>query len=895
MSDDGGRTERPIERGFPVERVNEIAARESRAKQWYRPIYTMHKWWARRPGCLFRAITLYSLLDENIDPEELAVYEPGENQTLGSDGHAGADLLDAAAAVDTDNAESLWKFYPKDVRLPEDTKVLDPFAGGGTSLVEASRFGVESEGYDLNPVAWFVTKKELEAGETDIEELERAFEQVREDVADEITQYYRTPCPNAESETGSDSDHAHDADVMYNFWVKELDCTSCGHTVPLFKDYRVAAGRYENDDQYNVLCPDCGAVTLVDDWQAEASTCGVCLATFDAAEGHVSRGGYYNCPECGLKEGITDAIAEQGPPEERLYAVEYYCEACDDAEEANPVYKGYKRAETADERLYQEAVDEWERRTALHEYVPSEEIPEGAITAASSVSGNDLFQHGYERWTDVFNDRQLLSLATLLRSIDGVESQSAREFLLLAFGDSLMFQCTFTTYNKQRNNMEGVFRMNSYAPQRDFVENNVWGTEHGRGNVTNTWEKLIRGVEFAHSPTDRHPETDGEMVETEPFAQSIGERSTVHAGDMRQVEAEDEYDAVITDPPYYDNIVYSELADYFYVWQKILLEDEYPGFDREKTPRADSIVTNPYLDKTEADFEHEIGEALSVIRRALKDDGVLAFTYHHSDSESWGELLTSLCQNDFEITATYPISSDLNKFIGGDAVAFDIVIVARPTDDREPTSWRTLRRNIVRTARETRETLEENRDLASGDIGVIEMGKCFQEYSKHHGKVHRAGEIMDAKEVVGQIYGIIQDANLGETDVYLDLLEQYNPTTDDLNKLLRRADATQDRMVEMELLATDATGLELRDWRDETRQAYARDAVEDPDTTATTLDRAHLLRNVYEQGGSRREYLDEWDHDELQALCEDLAHVTGDEIYLRMLGADVTLEELGAD
>jgi hypothetical protein len=364
---------------------------------------------------------------------------------------------------------------------------------------------------------------------------------------------------------------------------------------------------------------------------------------------------------------------------------------------------------------------------------------------------------------------------------------------------------------------------------------------------------------------------------------------------MREIENEDEYDLVLSDPPYYDNIIYSEVADYFYVWQKILLEDEYEEFQYDKTPRAESIVTNPYLDKTAEDFEHEIGEALSVIRRALKDDGVLAFTYHHSDSESWGELLTSLCQNDFEITATYPISSDLNKFIGGDAVAFDIVIVARPTDDREPTSWRTLRREIVRTARETRETLEENRELASGDIGVIEMGKCFQEYSKHHGKVHRAGEIMDAKDVVDQIYGIIQDADLGETDVYLDLLEQYDASTDDLNKLLRRADATQDRMVEMELLDTGAGGLELRDWRDEDRQAHAKEAVENPDTTATTLDRAHLLRDVYEQGGSRREYLDDWDHDELQELCEDLARVTGDETYLRMLGADVTLEELGAD
>ncbi|ERH13920.1 MAG: hypothetical protein J07HB67_00173 [halophilic archaeon J07HB67] len=122
-----------------------------------------------------------------------------------------------------------------------------------------------------------------------------------------------------------------------------------------------------------------------------------------------------------------------------------------------------------------------------------------------------------------------------------------------------------------------------------------------------------------------------------------------------------------------------------------------------------------------------------------------------------------------------------------------------------------------------------------------------------------------------------------------------NATTDDLSKLLRRADATQERMEEMELLTTDASGLELLDWRDESRQAHAREAVENPDNTATTLDRAHLHRDVYESGGSRGEYLEEWNHDELQALCEDLARVTGDETYLRMFSADVTLAELGAD
>ncbi len=290
-----------------------------------------------------------------------------------------------------------------------------------------------------------------------------------------------------------------------------------------------------------------------------------------------------------------------------------------------------------------------------------------------------------------------------------------------------------------------------------------------------------------------------------------------------------------------------------------------------------------------------MGEALNVINRTLKDDGTLVFTYHHSDEESWGELLESLCDNDFQVTATYPINSDLNKFIGGEAVAFDIVIVARPTENRQPISWDSLRRRIVRTARETRETLEENRELAGGDIGVIEMGKCFQEYSKHHGEVHRAGEVMSAKEVVDEIYGIIQDNDRGEQDIYRDLLEESDPTYNDLNKHLKRSDASEVQMKDMRLFRMEGGDFVLTQWGDEKRQAYVQSKVEEGNGDLTTLDKAHFLRYRFEQGKSTSEYLEEWDMDELRELCEGLAEATGDETYLKMIGVDTSLAEFGEE
>jgi adenine-specific DNA methylase len=825
------------------------------------------------------------LLDNNTTADGVEVYEPGENQQLGSNGLDENDLIEAIGQVNMDDPEPLWDFYSKDVRI-EDKNILDPFMGGGTSLVEASRFGVNSVGVDLNPVAWFVTKKQLDAGHTDIDELEAAFERVKQDVADEILQYYQTPCPNGD----------HNADVMYNFWVKEINCGSCDTTVPLFKDYRVAAGRFENDDKENVLCPNCESITLVDDWQDE-NECEECSYEFVPKNGNVSRGGYYNCPDCGQKESITDAIQDQGY-DLRLYAIEYYCEDCDHAGEQKSAYKGYKEAEPEDKQIFEEAKREWNTRTDLHEFAPSEGIPDGWKTTSGKFSGSapgagDLRPYGYTKWEDMFTERQLLCLSKLLKRIDSISNQNIKQFLLLAFSDAVRYNCKFVTYNNGYNKADHMFKANAFVPTTYPVENNVWGTKFGSGTFTAIWDMLLNGVEYANKPTDRFVE-DGETKETPPFAQPVGLNSRVEVGDMRNLTVEGEFDAVITDPPYYDNVIYSELSDMFYVWQKILLQDEYPGFDSDHTPRVDSIVTNPAQDKTAEDFEHDMGEALAVANRALKDDGLLAFTYHHSDEESWGELLESLCENEFEVTATYPINSDLNKFTGGGAVAFDIVIVARPRENRDPISWDSLRRNIVRTARETRTSLEENRELAGGDIGVIEMGKCFQEYSKHHGEVRRAGEIMSAKEVVTEIYGIIQDNDRGEQDVYRDLLEEWKPTYDDLNKHLKRSDASEEQMKEMQLFRMEGGDFVLCQWDDEKRQAYVQSKVEEGNGDLTTLDKAHFLRYRFEQGKDPKEYLERWnDDDELRELCEGLAEVTGDDTYLTMVGVNMPADSYG--
>jgi len=868
MSDsNASRSDLPIERGFPIEQVNDLADREGRAKLHYRPLTTMHKWWARRLGSVFRTISLYSLAS---DPDRVSVRDPDmEDHDLtefdeASESADTADIKEMVERVDLANPDAMWDLYSKDVRV-EDADVLDPFMGGGTSLLEAIRFDADVTGVDLNPVAWFITKKELEAHSVDPDELRAAFENVEEAVAEELQSQYETTCPNDES---------HVADIVYAFWVRELDCTSCGETVPLFKDYRVAKGRYENDDRHHVYCPDCGNVFLTDDYQTE-TVCSDCGKEYVPENAPVSQGGNYGCPSCGLKYPIVDAIADGQSYAESLYALEYYCTECEEEGEDRPTYKGYKRASERDVERFEKAAARWEERDNLAEYVPQGDIPKGAITTASSISGNDIFAHGYETWQDMFNDRQLYCLSTLLHAIDEeVDEKIVKEYLLLAFSDSLQFQNNFAVYNINGSKIETVFRRNSFTPRVEYAENNVWGTRAGRGTFRNTWDKVVDAVEFAHSPTERYIE-NGETEETKPFDKPVGGEYTIHQGDLHDVDLESEYDAIITDPPYYDNVVYSEVSDFFYVWQRLLLGDEYEGFTSETTPREKSIVTNPAENKDADSFESELRNAFSRMREVLSDDGVLVFTYRHGDEDTWGTLLKSLCDEGFDVTATYPISGNLREFVVGDELNFSVVVVARPARDREPISWSSLRRRAHRAASETREKLQTGQTLSEGDISIVEMGRCFREYSNHHGKVHRGGTVMSATEIVSEIYDIIS-GNVTPDEIYLDLLEMDKPTLNDVTRFCRGTDIDPDDLRRRGLFVTD-DGFELTDWRTEERIEYLRGRSTEE---LTPLEGVQLLRYRDAQDVKPPDKQRDLDvTSEMIDVAEELATLTDDEGY----------------
>ncbi|MEA3344889.1 MAG: DNA methyltransferase [Chloroflexota bacterium] len=814
--------QKPIERTFPISEVNRIAEREAHAKRYYRPVYTMHKWWARRLGSVFRTIALYALTDEETLKQ--------------AEAEVGADLL----TFEKSEEERIWDLYLTDAQVGQGKVVLDPMMGGGTSVVEALRLGANVIGCDLNPVAWFVVKKEIEP--VDLDELDAAFEHLKETVAPEILKYYKTTCPVCGRE----------ADTMYYFWVKELACTNCGQSVPLFKDYRVASSRsvrvehhphvlcpkcgtdfapteeelhcpkcgWEFDESgfYHLLCPLCGGMFEAKDYREE-HRCPHCGHIFKATEGNAS-GQYYTCPrpDCRQKYKVVDAIAQLGKPQERLYGVEYYCPHCD--------LKGYKAADEDDRALYRAAERELaEIGDTLP--LPDQEIPDGKETMPR------LPNWGYHNFRDMFNARQLLCLGRLLQAIMEIEDWDVKELLLIALSEALETNCMLCRYNFWTNAVEVIFGRHAFYPKSTPCENNLWGTAYGRGNFTNRFDMLREGVQFAQKPFEKYLEghqlrqrsglraLGGKLVSTFEQLRAKGNALLLCRSSDFLPLPDNCVDLVLTDPPYYDNVMYSELSDFFYVWLRLALKDRYPHFRAELTPKAEEVVKNSAQGKEEADFLRMLTDIFRECHRVLKRDGLMAFTYHHKQDEAWSAVLKSLLDAEFYVTAAWPIHSEMSSsthIYDKQNISYDTIIVARPREgEGERISWYRLEQDIHDRAAEIVEYYRrhDGRYLSEPDMGVVAQAKCLELYSKHYPNVMEE-EMVEVKEAVQRTSAIVAEQLIEErfqtlvsqtdtlTALYLLFLADRDSITyDALNKLLRGRGADVEDFTDRDLLRSE--------------------------------------------------------------------------------------------
>lgn len=466
----------------------------------------------------------------------------------------------------------------------------------------------------------------------------------------------------------------------------------------------------------------------------------------DTRKGTVVEKATVQCQYCGTKEGIIDGLRKaQHPAPLMVYALQCMCPEC---KEEGYIYDGrfFLAPSLKDISRLSASLRTWEslKYGSLTDYWPKHEIPYGWQTHYWSIP-----DHGYTHWYRMFNPRQLLVHSLLLKTIMTASNVSltVREQVLGAFQQYLRNQCMFAFWNQQADKLEPHFANNNYVAKQLVVENSVFSSL-GRGNWTSCEEKVVAALEWCVSPWETSIEAGSSKSKklfigdpVMPGHDSIQCRSS---SDLPYLP-EESIDLVITDPPFGDNFIYSEMANFFYAWLHIPLSKWYPDFRLiPNTPNAQEAVKNVAHHPDDADnfYQSMMTACWSETARVLKKGGLMAFTFHHSEPGQWAIVLEALMESGFYIEAIYPVTSDeskgANAEFGSKKIEYDMLHVCRKRlADPTTVSWAKMRQWVRAELIRLRQLLASYRanEVSDADIRVILRGKALEFFSRHYGRV----------------------------------------------------------------------------------------------------------------------------------------------------------------
>lgn len=675
---------------FPFEAISDVAERESWRKEINRPIYHIHKWWAQRLGSVFRAITLGALSP------------------------SGTDILDS--------------FY-QPVRL-KGSVVFDPFMGSGTTVGEAAKLGARVIGRDINPVAHFLVRNALSYH--DRSEILREFSLIEKDVSKEIRSYYKTTLEDGRQ-----------AEVLYFFWVKTAPCPCCKHKVDLNSSQIFARHAYvKKHPKAQSVCPGCGEINAVR-YDDTVAACRSCAASYNPQLGP-AKGQKATCPACDHEFPIAKTIRETNhAPEHKIYAKLVLLP--DGSKE-------YASVSDQDRILYETA--------SAKLYERSNAYPVVAIEPGHNT--NQALGYNYRHWHEMFNDRQLLCLSLLLDRIRSIEDPVIRDLFACLFSGALEFNNMFASYKGEGTGaVRHMFAHHILKPERVPLEANLWGTPKSSGSFMTMFEgRIRRALDYAENPFELQlQESAGKKVSHKVFGLSEklgfdlagdyesfeeGKQVYLSCGDSSDTDLADKsVDAIITDPPFFDNVHYSQLADFFHVWQRHILGEN--GHRTENTTRSSSEVHNADVTL----FTDRLGAVWTEAHRVLKDQGVLAFTYHHSRADGWSSVLRALMNAGFGITAAQPIKAEMSvampKHQAKEPIDIDIVLVCRKRSQLPRHDWNGDLWGAVTpvASSQVQRMKHSGRRLSRNDVRVIVMAQLLRQLSISN-DIESAIEILEA-------------------------------------------------------------------------------------------------------------------------------------------------------
>lgn len=628
-----------LERALPFRELSLLAEADRRATD---PVYAAHRWWARRPPALMRGLLLAAALP--------------------------ADCL----------LESFWEAFASPAPVLADMRIHDPFAGGGSTLVEAVRLGAVVSGSDIDPLAVEIVRHELAPASA--HEVRDAATELLGHLDRRVGRLY----PSRDGAT-----------PLHYFWLHEVTCPECETPGLLYRNLVLARdarrpGAVVRDYPLTVFCPiDLTIHNLKDLDRRELRHCGRRLVLIDGT----FRGGRYNCPDCGGR--WTHRDLQTGVAPRRLLAIE---------ETAPGEHRRFRSPDAADFAALASAERVARRRSDL-------KLPKGRLR--SNRKDQRPLSFGIDTHVKLFSDRQLVVLGTAMAWLHSAQlTAPVRRALSLGLSNALATSNKLCGYATDYGRLAPLFSVRGYSLPALPVELNALHPEGGRGTIPHCLERVARS---ANSSVRRHSwsvDTNTATPLQLSFPQQKAPAKVTCASAAAETEDDDEVDLCVFDPPYFDYIAYAELSEFYRSWLE--------------TPEPAGTPLLPEGHDPAEQFGLDLAVCLRATLRQLARGRPLTFTYHSARPEAWRAIAIALDDAKLAVTALWPVRSDghMGHHSHPGNCEWDLVIVCRRLVETRPARLRVRVRDWVAAAKPL---LVGEADRASMSFAIATAAPRFAE------------------------------------------------------------------------------------------------------------------------------------------------------------------------
>ncbi len=725
---------RLIEDLIPIREISAEASREKSLR--HGNISTLHLWWARRPIVAARAAVYGALVPAPADAQGRETYMERMRKLCSWDIPNG--ILEQARQ-DILNANG-----------GQPPRVLDMFAGGGSIPLEALRLGCEAYAVDLNPVAHIIELCTLvypqKYGSSLVKDVKKWGEWVIERAKTQLAEFY--PAPQSDQRINNEMVQSTLTGgqtalpptgvltpIAY-LWTRIVPCPNptCGASVPLARQTWLR----KKEGNYIALrmIPDHTTKTVRFEKVQAPTPQGL---GFDPEAG--SRRGNTACPHCGATVN-SDYVKQEGRAGhlgQQLITVIT----------TNQDSNGKTYLDVNDSQAWvplKEDICEHTEELIRQEHLT---YPEELLPKEDSKNFWTI-EYGLTRFIDLFTPRQLFSLLTftavvhhaystmLENGIDQERAKAITTYLGLLVDRLADYNSTICHWHNTRELIGNTYARQALPMVWDFVEVNPFG--EASGSVTGALNWILEVIQSLSKS---------------------GLPSLVYRISASQLPLEEDMlDAVITDPPYYDNVSYADLSDFFYVWLKRSIGFLFPEhFGSPLTPKKQEAVMAPYRhgknkEVARQSYEIMMARAFSEAHRVLKPSAPLVCVYAHKTTLGWSTLIEALRHSGFVIVEAWPLDTEMKARSiaqGTAALASSIFIVARRRENEETGDYVSqVRPQLANIIIERLDTLI-GAGVTGADLIIATIGAGLRAYTQFARVEMPNGDELDAATYLGEV------------------------------------------------------------------------------------------------------------------------------------------------